>query len=77
MVPTETPLTTPVVEPIVPTDVLLLIHVPPVVASVNVIEEPTHIMEDPIIEAGGVLKNNSTPVVVPVRPLAVQVSTHR
>ena len=55
MVPTETPLTTPVVEPIVATDVLLLNHVPPEVASVKVIDDPTHSIDDPMIGVGGVL----------------------
>ena len=35
--------------PIVATDMLLLLHTPPVVSSVNVIEEPTHTVEVPDI----------------------------
>ena len=41
-VPAIIPLAIPVVPPIVATDRLLLLHVPPVDASVNVVVEPTH-----------------------------------
>ena len=52
MVPELTPYTVPVVEPIVPTDVLLLLHapVPPdAVASANVVVTPTQTLPDPVI----------------------------
>jgi len=43
------PPTMPVVEPTVPTAVLLLVHVPPEVASVNTSVDPTHITPSPPI----------------------------
>ena len=49
-VPAATPVTTPV-EPIVAIEVLLLLHVPPVVASVNAVVEPTHPLVAPDIAA--------------------------
>lgn len=53
VVPAETPLTTPVEEPIVATDVVLLVQWPPVVASAIVIVEPTQTSEGPVIVPGG------------------------
>ncbi len=51
-VPAEIPVTTPVVLPTVATPGALLVHVPPGVASVNVIVEPTHTADGPAITAG-------------------------
>ena len=51
-VPTETPVTTPVVEPTVATPVLLLVQMPPEVASVKVDVEPTQTEVNPDITAG-------------------------
>jgi hypothetical protein len=49
-VPVATPVTTPVPEPTVATDVLLLLHVPPEVASLNVlVEPPAHTLAVPDI----------------------------
>ncbi len=52
------PLLAPVTEPVlltVATDVLPLAHVPPVVASAKVIEEPTHTAPEPDMATGVVL----------------------
>ena len=46
--PAETPVTTPV-ELTVATEGLLLLHVPPAVLSVSVIEVPTHVDDGPTI----------------------------
>jgi len=50
--PEVTPVTVPDVAPIVATPVLLLVHVPPEVASVNVVVRPTHTFVVPPIAAG-------------------------
>ena len=50
--PEVTPVTIPDVEPMVATPVLLLVHVPPEVASVNVVVKPTHTFVVPPIAAG-------------------------
>ena len=50
--PEATPVTTPVAELTVATEVLELDHVPPEVASVSVIEEPGHTVLLPAIAAG-------------------------
>jgi hypothetical protein len=47
VVPDETPLTTPVVDPMVATEVLLLIHIPHAVASLSVVVAPVHTEEAP------------------------------
>jgi hypothetical protein len=47
-VPAATPVTTPV-ELTVATDGLLLLHVPPAVLSVSVIEVPTQVLDGPTI----------------------------
>ena len=52
VVPDETPFNKPVDTPMVATPVLLLVHEPPPVLLVNVIEEPTHTLEAPVIAAG-------------------------
>ena len=46
------PVTTPVVVVIVALDVVLLLQVPPAVASDNVIADPTHTVIAPVIDAG-------------------------
>jgi hypothetical protein len=51
-VPTPTPVATPVDEPIVATEVLLLLHVPPGVPSVKVAVEPWHILYEPMMIDG-------------------------
>jgi len=51
-VPAEAPDTTPVAEPTPATTVLLLLHVPPVVASAKVIAEPTQMLVRPVIAEG-------------------------
>ena len=50
--PPAAPVTMPVVEPTVATPMLVLLHVPPVVASANVVEPPTHIVAVPDMAAG-------------------------
>ena len=47
--PDVTPVTIPDAEPIVATAELLLLQMPPVIASDNVIVEPTHTSERPVI----------------------------
>jgi hypothetical protein len=50
--PGVTPVTIPVVEPIVATEVLLLPHVPLPAPSLNALVCPTHIFVVPVIAAG-------------------------
>ena len=50
--PADTPVTTPVDEPTVAIAVLLLLQVPPVVASLIIIEEPVHTVVRPVIGEG-------------------------
>ena len=52
-VPASIPETTPVVVPIVATVVLLLLHVPPVMASLSVTVLPWHTEEGPVMATGG------------------------
>ena len=52
VVPDATPVTVPLDEPMVALAGVLLAHVPPVVASVRVVDEPTHTDVAPLIEAG-------------------------
>ena len=49
--PTDTPLTTPE-ELMVPTDVVLLVHVPPLVAFAKVVWPAIHIESVPVIGLG-------------------------
>ena len=51
-VPNATPVKSPVVDPIVATAVLLLVHVPPVDELVRVVVEPLHTVVVPAIAAG-------------------------
>ena len=50
--PPDTPVTTPVVEPIVAIAVLLLLHVPPADVFVSVVVLPTQTLVTPPIAAG-------------------------
>ena len=50
--PEVTPFTVPVEEPMAAIAVLLLLHTPPEVASVNVVVKPTHTFVVPPIAAG-------------------------
>ena len=52
VVPADTPVTVPEAEPMVATAVLVLLQVPPEVASLNVVVKPTHTVEVPEIAAG-------------------------
>ena len=52
--PEATPVTMPEVEPTVAIPVLLLLHVPPVVPSPNVVVAPTHAEVLPVIASNGV-----------------------
>jgi hypothetical protein len=49
---TTSPVTIPVVEPTIATVVLLLLHVPKVVTSLNVVVSPEHTCKVPVIFAG-------------------------
>jgi hypothetical protein len=51
-VPADIPVTTPVVKPIVATVVVLLVHVPPVVISLNMIVEPMQTKAGPVTGDG-------------------------
>jgi len=50
--PAIIPVAVPEVEPIVAIDVLLLVHTPPVVASLKDVVRPTHKLGNPVIGAG-------------------------
>ena len=65
-VPAATPLTTPVVEPMVAIPVLLLLHVPPDVMSLSVVELPTQTLVVPVMGAGDELTNMLNTVKQPV-----------
>jgi len=67
-VPAATPLTTPD-ELTVAIPVLLLLHVPPVTASVNVVVDPVHIMSVPLMIPG---KGNGLTVMTWVAATVVQ-----
>ncbi len=51
-VPAVIPVTTPVPAPTEATDVLLLLHAPPPVASLSVVVAPTHALAVPVITDG-------------------------
>jgi hypothetical protein len=51
-VPADTPVTIPVEDPTVATEALLLLHVPPVVASLSDIVRPAPTVLPPLIAAG-------------------------
>lgn len=50
--PPPTPVTTPDSNPMVATDTKLLLHVPGILASLKVIESPTHTGTEPTMESG-------------------------
>ena len=50
--PVFIPVTMPVALPAVAIMGLLVLHVPPVVASVNVVADPTHVVAAPVIADG-------------------------
>ena len=54
VVPADTPVTTPVADPIVATPVEPELHVPPVVPSLKVAVEPAQSVSVPVIDAGAV-----------------------
>lgn len=51
-VPIELPVTSPVLLPTVATPTVPLVHVPPVVALLSVVIEPTHTVAVPVMAAG-------------------------
>lgn len=51
-VPDDTPVTTPLTEPTRAIAVLLLLHKPPLVASLSVVDAPTHMLVMPVMAAG-------------------------
>jgi hypothetical protein len=65
-VPVAIPKTTPLAEPIVATDVLLLLQVPPVTASLRVVVAPAHKEVVPVMAVGTGL---TVIVVVTAQPL--------
>ena len=65
-VPGDTPVTTPLEEPIVATPVELLVHTPPVVASLSVVVFPAHTDAVPAIAAVG----RTVTVAVPLKSAA-------
>jgi len=70
-VPAATPDTIPV-EPTVATDVLLLLHVPPVAVSARVIVDPTQTLDDPVIAGtvgNGLTVTAAVTIVVQPKPL--------
>ena len=60
------PVTTPLNEPIVPAAKLLLLHNPPLTASLNDVVNPAHTVEEPIIAVGAVLTVTVMDVAQPV-----------
>jgi hypothetical protein len=65
-VPVATPFTVPVV-PIVATDVFVLLHTPPGVASLSDVVPPMHKLAEPLIAAGaGMVLSIMEPVMVAV-----------
>jgi hypothetical protein len=63
--PAVTPLTNPVAEPTPATEVLPLLHVPPVVTFPNVELAPIHTVVAPVIEEGRALTVTSAVVAHP------------
>jgi hypothetical protein len=63
--PVETPVTTPLSEPTVAADELLL-HAPPPTASLIVVVAPTHTVEEPVIAVGDTLTDTVVVVRQPV-----------
>ena len=70
-IPADTPLTMPV-EPTVATNVLPLLHTPPLVASLNVVVEPAHTLMVPVIAdtvGNGLTVTTEVTVVTQPKPL--------
>jgi len=70
-VPADTPLTTPVL-PTVATDVLPLLHTPPLVASLRLVAEPAHTFIVPVIAdtvGNGLTVTDEVTVVIQPKPL--------
>lgn len=65
-VPGATPVTIPVVRPTVAIDVFTLVHVPPAIASLSVVDVPMHTFVPPLIVAGAVVTNIVVVVIQPV-----------
>jgi len=65
-VPFATPVTTPVVEPTVANEVLVLLHVPPRDVELKVIVAPTHTVDRPAMAAGNGLTVTMADVIQPV-----------
>jgi hypothetical protein len=72
VVPAATPETMPEV-PTVATEVLLLLHVPPEVASLSELVKPGHVVADPVIAAGAGL----TVIVMTLEVAVVEVTQAR
>ncbi len=70
VVPEATPIAVPVENPIVATEGVLLVHTPPVVASVSVVVKPTHTEVVPAIAAGLGLMVTTTLPCGPQQPAA-------
>ena len=66
-VPKELPVAIPLLKPMVSTAVLLLAHVPPVVASDKVVVKPTHTVMVPVMADGSAF---TVTVAVMKQPLA-------
>jgi hypothetical protein len=65
-VPATIPVTTPVAETTVATEVLLLLHVPPVDVLVNAIVKPSHTVDEPDMAAGSGLTVITAVLIQPV-----------
>ena len=63
--PTATPVTIPLEEPTVAIPVLPLLHVPPVVASLNVVVAPVQADAAPVMDEGNALTDTSVVVLQP------------
>src|ERR1700752_3196741 len=66
VVPATNPVTIPVAEPTLPAVGLLLLHVPPVVASVRVVLPPTHTLAVPLITPGNAFTVTTVVILQPV-----------
>ena len=75
-VPAVTPVTTPVAEPTVATDGVVLLHEPPLVASLNVEVEPGQTVIVPeIADGNGFMLIVALPVILLVQPVVPSVAT--
>lgn len=75
MLPIVNPFTTPLVEPILATPVLLLVHVPPPGPVANVVELPAHTVVAPLMGAGsGLMLMVALPLMLLVQPVVVFVA---